>query len=85
MLKQKLINYWPSKIFTGLVVLIILSGCSLLPAVSEVKPWEKAVLAKPEMMPGGLAEDASLVIHVYAAREASKGGEGVGGGGCGCK
>jgi hypothetical protein len=63
---------------TALVVLAGASGCS------SVKPWERGVLADPLMNrdrdPLGLA----LAEHMYFSREATSGGQGVGGGGCGC-
>lgn len=57
-------------------------GCSF---VKEVKPWEKETLAKPIMQFGGLhPEVAKFESHIYFSKEASKGGTGVTGGGCGC-
>ena len=57
-------------------------GCSL---VKEVKPWEKETLAKPIMQFGGLnSEVTKFESHVYFSKEASRGGSGVAGGGCGC-
>jgi hypothetical protein len=62
----------------ALVVLAGASGCS------SVKPWERGDLASPLMNrdrdPLGLA----LAEHMYFSREATSGGQGVGGGGCGC-
>ncbi|MBN9689499.1 MAG: DUF4266 domain-containing protein [Verrucomicrobia bacterium] len=62
----------------ALVVLVGASGCS------SVKPWERGTLADPLMNrdrdPLGLA----LAEHMYFSREATSGGQGVGGGGCGC-
>jgi len=53
--------------------------------VKEVKPWEKETLAKPIMQFGGLhPEVTKFESHVYFSKEASKGGLGVSGGGCGC-
>ena len=57
-------------------------GCSM---VKEVKPWEKESLAKPIMQFGGLhPEVTKFESHVYFSKEASRGGAGVAGGGCGC-
>lgn len=56
-------------------------GCSS----EAVKPWEKAILAKPTMKPGGTnALIKKFDEHVYFSKEGSKGGSGVAGGGCGC-
>ncbi len=56
-------------------------GCS----IKEVKPWEKDTLAKPIMQFEGLhAEVKKFESHVYFSKEASRGGSGISGGGCGC-
>ena len=57
-------------------------GCSL---ITDVKPWEKETLAKPIMQFAGLhPEVTKFESHVYFSKEASRGGSGVAGGGCGC-
>ena len=58
-----------------------LSACSL---VQPVQPWEKGILARPEMAFEGDVLDAKFVEHTYFSKEAASGGAGVGGGGCGC-
>lgn len=55
-------------------------GCSTL----GVAPWEREVLAKEEMLPDSSPLDAALDDHIYFSKEASSGGRGFGGGGCGC-
>jgi len=62
-------------------VLSLASGCALM---QPVQPWEKGILAKPEMTFGGDRLDTSFTEHVYSSREGASGGTGVGGGGCGC-
>lgn len=60
------------------VLLLVLSACS------TVQPWQRDLLAKPSM---ALAPDKvtnALDEHIYFSKEASLGGQGVGGGGCGC-
>jgi hypothetical protein len=59
----------------------VLAGCA---GVGQVKPWEKGVLAKPAMSFDGDRLEMMLTEHVYASKEAASGGNGVGGGGCGC-
>lgn len=49
-----------------------------------VKPWERDLLAKPEMQLITSPIDAGLDDHIYFSKEASSGGRGFGGGGCGC-
>ena len=59
----------------------LLLGCSL---VQPVNPWEKGVLAKPDMTFEVDRLDTEYVEHTYSSKEAAAGGAGVGGGGCGC-
>lgn len=59
---------------------VTLSGCSDL----GVKPWERDLLAKPEMQLITDPIDAGLDDHIYFSKEATSGGRGFGGGGCGC-
>jgi hypothetical protein len=60
--------------------LVSVCGCSSL----GVQPWERDVLAKPEMALDGDGLDAAIDDHIYFSKEASSGGRGFGGGGCGC-
>jgi hypothetical protein len=65
----------------GLLALpIILSGCSDV----GVKPWERDILAQQEMNLISDPLESSLNDHIYFSKEASSGGQGFGGGGCGC-
>lgn len=64
-----------------LLIATAASGCAL---VQPVQPWEKGVLAKPEMTFEVDKLDANFAEHTYSSKEASSGGSGVGGGGCGC-
>jgi len=58
-----------------------LSGCGVF---QPPKPWEKGLLAKPEMTLGGDALEQRFDQHILNSKEAAAGGSGVGGGGCGC-
>ena len=49
-----------------------------------VEPWERDVLAKEEMQFVTDPVEAGLDDHIYFSKEASSGGRGFGGGGCGC-
>ena len=60
------------------LVLLALAGCA------TVQPWERDVLARPEMSLDDAALDAAIDDHIYFSKEASSGGRGFGGGGCGC-
>ena len=57
-----------------------LGGCALAPP----QPWERGLLAKPEMTMGADPLDQRFVQHIYGSKENASGGYGVGGGGCGC-
>lgn len=57
-----------------------LGGCAWNPP----QPWEKGMLAKPEMTLGGNSLSRRFETHIYTSKENASGGEGVGGGGCGC-
>ena len=59
------------------------SGCSTTSAV-RVKPWERQYLADATMDPNRDPLGSAMLDHVYFSREASSGGQGVGGAGCGC-
>ncbi len=63
-----------------LVLIAFLSGCSSM----GVEPWERDVLAKDSMQLVPDYFDNFYDEHIYFSKEASSGGQGVGGGGCGC-
>jgi hypothetical protein len=65
----------------GLFVALALSGCA---AFAPPQPWEKGVLARPDMQFDADRLDARNTQHIYTSKEAASGGQGVGGGGCGC-
>jgi hypothetical protein len=58
----------------------LLSACSSM----GVEPWERDILAKEEMQLISDPLEASIDDHIYFSKEASSGGRGFGGGGCGC-
>ena len=59
---------------------LILAGCSSM----GVEPWERDVLAKDEMQLIADPLEVAIDEHIYFSKEASSGGRGFGGGGCGC-
>jgi hypothetical protein len=63
-----------------LLIAVILSGCSSM----GVEPWERDILAKEEMQLTVDPIEAATDDHIYFSKEASSGGRGFGGGGCGC-
>ncbi len=56
------------------------SGCSSL----GVKPWQRDILSRSDMQPGGSALDDAINDHMYFSKESSSGGRSFAGGGCGC-
>ena len=62
------------------VFIAFLSGCSSM----GVEPWERDLLAKDSMQLVPDYFDNFYDEHIYFSKEASSGGQGVGGGGCGC-
>lgn len=65
----------------ALTAITTLNGCSNLSELGA-KPWERGILAKPEMQ--GDAMDQAFDDHIYFSKEASSGGAGFAAGGCGC-
>ncbi len=61
------------------VGLLGLSGC-----VEQLKPWDRDLLAEEKMQLVPDPVDNYIDEHIYFSKEASHGGQGVGGGGCGC-
>lgn len=57
-----------------------LAGCSSI----DVKPWDRDLLARQSMQLDAAPIDSGLDDHIYFSKEASSGGRGFGGGGCGC-
>jgi len=74
MIKKQLLV---SLVFTAV---LLSSGCSSM----GVEPWDRDVLAKDEMQLTSDPLEAALDDHIYFSKEASSGGRGFGGGGCGC-
>ena len=53
-------------------------------ALDEVKPWQRGALAHEDLQLVTDPLDALVDDHLYFSREASTGGSGARGGGCGC-
>ena len=66
-----------------LVLCALTGGCSSI-RLTRVQPWERAALADYTMQPERDPLQAAMSEHIYFSREASSGGRGVGGSGCGC-
>ena len=71
--------------FPAAARLVLLALVCTLPACSTlgVKPWQREILAKKEMALDA-SVDSTIDDHIYFSKEATSGGRGFGGGGCGC-
>lgn len=65
-----------------------LQGCATMKDfgknLGKVEAFEKGDLAKEPMTFGGMPLESKFHEHIYASKENASGGNGVGGGGCGC-
>ncbi len=69
------------KILLLATISTFVNACSIVP----VKPWEKGTLAQDIVKFGGPNPMMKkFEEHIFTSKEASKGGGGVSGGGCGC-
>jgi hypothetical protein len=64
----------------ALLAIACATGCTSL----GVEPWDRDILAKDEMQLVTDPVEAATDDHIYFSKEASSGGRGFGGGGCGC-
>jgi hypothetical protein len=63
-----------------LAIASALGGCAYQPPA----PWERGLLARPDMAVQPDPLQARMQESVYASKENAAGGGGIGGGGCGC-
>ena len=64
-----------------LLLILQLPACS---SVETVAPFDRGHLAEDGMQWDTSPRNAKLKGHVYTSKEASSGGAGAAGGGCGC-
>lgn len=67
-----------TKFFSCVLCLFALNGCV------NVEPWERDILAKPEMAYEPRGNERAFREHMYFSREGTSEGYGAAGGGCGC-
>jgi|TARA_B110000971_G_scaffold126998_1_gene129914 hypothetical protein len=65
-------------------LLLVTFSLSLLAACTQVRPWERGLLAREEMAWRTNALEGALNDHIFFSKEASSGGSNAAGGGCGC-
>jgi hypothetical protein len=68
------------RILSAVMLLAVCAGCSSM----GVEPWDRDVLAREDMQLITDPLEAATDDHIYFSKEASSGGRGFGGGGCGC-
>jgi hypothetical protein len=66
------------RVLAATTAALLLGGCA------GVQPWDRDVLARPDMQIVSDPIEAATDDHIYFSKEASSGGQGFGGGGCGC-
>jgi hypothetical protein len=65
-------------------VCLLAGAVAVVAGCAGVEPWERDVLARPDMQIVSDPLEAAVDDHIYFSKEASSGGQGFGGGGCGC-
>ena len=66
------------RILAATLLVASLCGCE------TVQPWQRGTLAKDEMQWQTDVMEGRLQEHIQYSKEASSGGNGAAGGGCGC-
>ena len=69
-----------ARVVSLLLLAIALAGTGCV----AVKPWERDLLARPDMAWDPDPLEAQRSAHIHYSKEASLPGGGAGGGGCGC-
>jgi hypothetical protein len=65
-------------------VLLVLLILTTLTACTNVQPWERGNLAKPQMAMDSYPLQTAVSQHNYSSREAASAANNAQGGGCGC-
>jgi hypothetical protein len=68
----------------GIMAAVFVGAPAMLAGCAGVEPWDRDVLARPDMQIVTDPIEAASDEHIYFSKEASSGGQGFGGGGCGC-
>jgi len=77
---SKLANSKGMRIVLCLLAVASLGGCTTF----GPDPWEKDLMAKKPMQMDAYALEKAAADHIFFSKEASSGGRGFAGGGCGC-
>jgi len=68
------------RVLSILMLLSLTSACANI----GVDPWDRDLLAQPQMAINSSPLDQGVDDHIYFSKEASSGGKSFAGGGCGC-
>jgi len=79
-------NSLPMKLMMIVMLLLLVTSCAEFKQLKpkHVKPWDRDILARPEMQFDADALEDEMDDKIYFSKEASRGGASIGGGGCGC-
>ena len=66
------------------LTLALAAALAALTGCATVKPWDRDLLAKPQMRFVPHPMLSAVDDHIYFSKEGSTGGMDVAGGGCGC-
>jgi hypothetical protein len=77
-------KFAPARRAAGIALSCALAAASAACTTIGPKPWEKDLMAKREMQVDPYPLQTATDEHVYFSKEASSGGRGFAGGGCGC-
>lgn len=69
------------RMYLAMALMVSMWGCG---TTEVVAPFERGHLAEQGMQWQSSSRDEKLKRHVYTSKEASSGGTGAAGGGCGC-
>ena len=86
MMRTKTGGRRPRKATAMALALALVAGAATLGGCASVgvKPWRRDLLSREDMQLDANPLDGAMDEHMYFSKEASSGGRGFGGGGCGC-
>jgi hypothetical protein len=71
---------WPVLLGASFLFAALAGGCASM----HVHPWDRDLTAEKKMSFNPSPMESAVDDHIYFSKEASTGGQDVGGGGCGC-
>lgn len=72
------------KLISILIALFLVTGCASMGLDVGVEPWDRELLSEEAMTFGSNPSRLGYEQHTYFSKEATSGGGGFSGGGCGC-